>query len=99
MAADRDAAGRRLPVLADRGHEGTRRGPPRKRNSKVQPSQVCRKKPKRKRPHGDVYDTRAYARAIARCCEEAGVTHWHPNQLRHTHATEVRKRYGLEAAR
>ncbi|WP_439627603.1 tyrosine-type recombinase/integrase [Gemmata sp.] len=24
--------------------------------------------------------------------------HWHPNQLRHTHGTEVRKRYGLEAA-
>ena len=23
---------------------------------------------------------------------------WHPNQLRHTHATEVRKRFGLEAA-
>ena len=24
--------------------------------------------------------------------------HWHPNQLRHTHATNVRKRYGLEGA-
>jgi integrase len=23
---------------------------------------------------------------------------WHPNQLRHTHATEVRRRFGLEAA-
>jgi hypothetical protein len=23
---------------------------------------------------------------------------WHPNQLRHAHATEVRKRFGLEAA-
>jgi integrase len=26
------------------------------------------------------------------------VPHWHPNQLRHAHATEVRRRYGLEAA-
>jgi site-specific recombinase XerC len=26
------------------------------------------------------------------------IPHWHPNQLRHAHATEVRKRYGLEAA-
>ncbi len=26
------------------------------------------------------------------------VPHWHPNQLRHSHATEVRRRYGLEAA-
>ena len=24
--------------------------------------------------------------------------HWHPNQLRHTHGTRVRKEYGLEAA-
>lgn len=24
--------------------------------------------------------------------------HWHPNQLRHRHATQVRKQYGLEAA-
>ncbi|MGD0901089.1 MAG: site-specific integrase [Thermoguttaceae bacterium] len=35
---------------------------------------------------------------------EAGITdpqllaHWHPNQLRHTRATEVRRQYGLEAA-
>jgi integrase len=26
------------------------------------------------------------------------VPHWHPHQLRHTHATDVRKRFGLEAA-
>jgi integrase len=26
------------------------------------------------------------------------VPHWHPNQLRHSHATEVRRRFGLEAA-
>jgi integrase len=26
------------------------------------------------------------------------VPHWHPNQLRHAHATAVRRRYGLEAA-
>jgi integrase len=26
------------------------------------------------------------------------VPHWHPNQLRHTHGTEVRRRFGLEAA-
>jgi integrase len=36
----------------------------------------------------------------ARCeqCKAAGLPHWHPHQLRHTHATEVRRRYGLEAA-
>ena len=26
------------------------------------------------------------------------IPHWHPNQLRHAHATLVRRRYGLEAA-
>ena len=26
------------------------------------------------------------------------VAHWHPNQLRHTAATDVRQRFGLEAA-
>lgn len=26
------------------------------------------------------------------------VPHWHPNQLRHLHATEVRRQFGLEAA-
>ena len=25
--------------------------------------------------------------------------HWHPNQLRHTSGTNVRKKFGLEAAR
>lgn len=26
------------------------------------------------------------------------VPHWHPHQLRHTRGTEVRRRYGIEAA-
>jgi integrase len=44
------------------------------------------------------YDRTSYTRAIARACEAAGVPHWHPNQLRHTFATRVRKAHGLEAA-
>jgi integrase len=31
-------------------------------------------------------------------CKKAAIPHWHPHQLRHTHATEVRRRFGLEAA-
>lgn len=31
-------------------------------------------------------------------CKAASLPHWHPHQLRHTHATEVRRRFGLEAA-
>jgi integrase len=46
----------------------------------------------------DHYDINSYRRAIQRACVEGGIASWHPHQLRHTAATEVRKRYGLEAA-
>ncbi len=48
---------------------------------------------------GERYTSASYRRAIRRACERAGVEPWHPNQLRHNHATEVRGTYGLEAAR
>lgn len=47
---------------------------------------------------GDCYSTESYRRAVQRACKKAGVAVWTPNQLRHARATEVRKRYGLEAA-
>ncbi len=46
----------------------------------------------------DTYDRRTYNRAIERACEKAGVTRWHPNQLRHNCATALRKTLGIEAA-
>jgi len=51
-----------------------------------------------KRSPGDSYDVAAYRRAIARACEVAGVESWHPHQLRHTAATEIRRQFGIEAA-
>jgi integrase len=51
-----------------------------------------------KRRPGAKYSTAAYGQAVAKACDRAGLPHWHPNQLRHSHATEVRRRYGLEAA-
>jgi len=68
------------------------------RKSKVQPSQKCRKKRNPKRPPGERYRTRSYSQAILTACARHGITHWHPNQLRHGHATEVRRQFGLEAA-
>ena len=73
----------------------------RRRNRKTPqtPSSRARKRktaPKRK-PRNR-YTTWSYGRAIARACEKAGVPHWHPNQLRHTVATQVRKKYGLEGS-
>jgi integrase len=44
------------------------------------------------------YSPDTYGRAIARGCAAAGVPHWHPHQLRHHFATEVRRQFGLEPA-
>jgi len=48
---------------------------------------------------GDRYSTASYRRAIVRACRKAGVAKWTPHQLRHTYATEVRRQFGIEAAR
>lgn len=102
------------------------------RESKVQPSQVSRKKAKPERAPTERYTPESIAHAVAAACgrafppptplakwadetaagwkarlsegqhEEVKVwrkTHcWHPYQLRHSFATEVRKQHGLEAA-
>ncbi|TWT95390.1 site-specific tyrosine recombinase XerC [Botrimarina colliarenosi] len=44
------------------------------------------------------YVVGSYRMAIRRACKKAGVPVWTPNQLRHTAATEIRRRFGLEAA-
>ena len=66
------------------------------------PSHLTRNNTKRvaapRRSPGRVYDAASYGTAVARACDRAGVPHWHPNQLRHLFATEVRKGHGLEAA-
>jgi integrase len=103
-----------------------------RRKTKVQPSQVSRKRARPKRNLRPRYVKDSYTIAIYRACDRAfpppeplarreGETaaqwqarltpeqhaelkawrkahRWHPHQLRHTHATEVRRRYGLEAA-
>ncbi len=40
----------------------------------------------------------AALRRFKRACEKAGVECWAPNRLRHSAATDIRKRFGLEAA-
>lgn len=78
------------------------------RKTKVQPSQVSRRRKAPRKLPGARYSTASYGKAIVDAVKLANVSraefnlslvpHWHPNQLRHTHATDVRKRYGLEAA-
>ena len=51
-----------------------------------------------KRAPGPSYSKDAYRCAINRAAKRAGVPAWSPNQMRHTAATEIRHKYGLEAA-
>jgi integrase len=68
------------------------------RRTPVRANQVHRRKAKPKRVPKEAYNSRAYQHAVRRACEKAGVTPWHPNQLRHSLATRTRKQFGLEAA-
>ena len=82
------------------------------RKTKIYPSELRqreilkaarRKQRKPKRPKGNRYDTNSYRRAIEygfKQAKKAGFVtpHWHPHQLRHNRGTEVRKKYGIEAA-
>ena len=84
------------PRLAMREHHDALREA---RKSKVPPSQRDRRKSDpRKRP-GKRYDVRSYYHAVRRACERAGIDLWHPNQLRHSAGTNLRKEFGVELAR
>jgi integrase len=69
------------------------------RKSKVQPSQADRSKRKPRKGPGEHYDRDSYRQSVVRACELAGVDPWHPNQLRHSMATQIRKGFNLDAAR
>jgi integrase len=70
------------------------------RNTPLTPSQKARKrKAKPKKEPGSRYGPRAYAHAVARACERAGVPHWHPHQLRHNAGTFLRRECDMDTAR
>jgi integrase len=85
-----------------------------RRRTRVQPSQRNRRKARPVRAPRAAYTKDSYNRAITRGigkanakrvkeAAQAGVEpmllpHWHPNQLRHSKATEIRRQFGLEAA-
>lgn len=72
------------------------------------------RRPDRPRDIGETYTVHAYRRAIQRACDLAfpppeglgaderakwiDQHRWHPHQLRHSAATEIRRQFGLEAA-
>jgi integrase len=69
------------------------------RKSKVQPSQVCRRKANPQKVPGERYTVYSYRQAIRKACHRAKVPVWHPHQLRHNAATNLREEYGIEMAR
>lgn len=89
------------PARAEQQRNAKRRS---LRRTPMTPSQARRKgKEMRKRAPQDRFDVHSYRRAIARGIQQAGkagveIEHWHPNQLRHSRATEIRKSHGIEAA-
>ena len=48
---------------------------------------------------GEQWTTDAYTKTIHAACGRAGIAPWGSNRLRHTFGTEVRRAFGLEAAR
>jgi integrase len=58
-----------------------------------------KRKAEPKRRKRNRYDVASYRRAIKRACKVAKIASWAPNRLRHTAATRIRKRYGIELAR
>ena len=72
----------------------------RKRLTPLYPSQNDRKpKANPARTLRDHYSTSTYYHAIGYGCRRAGIASWHPNQLRHTAATRIRKHSDLDSAR
>ncbi|QDV36365.1 tyrosine-type recombinase/integrase [Tautonia plasticadhaerens] len=70
-----------------------------RRRSPLTPSQRARApKADPAREAGDHYQVASYRRAIRRACGRLGLTVWFPHQLRHAAASEIRRRYGLEAS-
>ena len=77
----------------------------RKRDARTSPFYPCRDENfTRKKAHAahrprEAWDTCTYTKTIKAACRRAGVLPWSANQLRHAFATEVRRKFGLEACR
>jgi integrase len=70
------------------------------RKTKRTPSELKRvRQDQPRRAPAERYNRRSYRVAIVRACQKAGVPAWSPLQLRHTAATAIRAKYGVEAAK
>lgn len=79
----------RQASLANRRKEETvRRGNPKRLRKRRQST---------RRPR-DHYDDESYCQAVERACKRAKVPKWTPGRLRHNAGTQVRSKFGAEAA-
>lgn len=62
------------------------------------PSRYSRKDPHAQIKPRDHWDTSSYTKTIAAACRRADIPIWSANKLRHALATEVRRRFGINAA-
>lgn len=72
-----------------------------KRKTKVQPSQISRKKATGtgKRLPGERFNANAIGHAVGKACQKAEVPLWSPYQLRHLKGAELREKFSLEHVR
>jgi integrase len=83
------------PADAVAEHHARRRAA---RKSRPTPGELARRAKDPGAGHAGRYLRKTYLNAIESACKKAGVPGWSPNQLRHTVATAIRAKYGLEAA-
>jgi len=67
-------------------------------NSMNARTRINRGNGKSKIHYTDCYPVASYRHAVQRVCKRQKIEKWSPNQLRHSAATEIRKKFGLEAA-
>jgi integrase len=78
-----------------------------KRKTKVQPSQQNRRTRRAKKKPGERYTPQSYAQAIRKAIERHNadkpdaerLPYWHPHQLRHLRALELKREVGLDVTR
>lgn len=63
------------------------------------PSRRDRKDPHAQRLPRNHWDTGSYTKTIYAACDRAGIPRWSANRLRHSFATQVRRQFGIDAAR
>ena len=69
------------------------------RNKRAADARARGGKPRNRRLPGECYTPGRLGHAVGRACQRAEIEHWHPHQLRHAAATELRREIGIEGAR